>query len=562
MIQEKLAPEEHGPLKRDRRKRLGIYYTRGELTEILSRWVIRSKDDVVLEPSFGGCDFLESIGSQLGSLGACKPLEQIFGCDIDPEAFENHLVGRLGVTPTVIGSKPGDGIRFICSDFLALSRTQLRPSGFDAVIGNPPYIRHHNQSPAQKSSAATVQVDGRANLWVAFVRHAHTFLRPGGHAAWVLPGAALHADYANHLLSEVSEQFADVLAVEVGQRLFVAEGAHESTVVLLAQGKGERGGPLQVARASSLTDLAEMLDRFRLGKRVGAPREHRTAQSFLRPVAAKWIDRIREASRVVRLGDVCDVKIGVVTGANRYFVLKSVDAASHQLPSGFLKPILAKMSVAPGLFLSDLDLETARESGARCLVLDTSESEDPLQSSALRSYLELIKCMVPSPNRTFAKRKPWHRLDLGRPPDAFLSYMINSGPRLVANNTDSTSTNAIHRLYLHGQVGCSARALALASLSTSALLSAELEGRAYGAGLLKMEPSDARRWCLALGSEALLEEAASRADFCLRSGDTREARRIADEWCLGGLSTADRRDCVTALNSAIEDARYWRQVTA
>jgi len=42
------------------KKQYGIFYTPKRVTDILCKWAIRSKTDKVLEPSFGGCKFIES----------------------------------------------------------------------------------------------------------------------------------------------------------------------------------------------------------------------------------------------------------------------------------------------------------------------------------------------------------------------------------------------------------------------------------------------------------------------------------------------------------------------
>ncbi len=96
-----------GRLLEDRRK-LGAFYTPERLSQILSNWVIRSGSDTVLEPSFGGCGFLQAARNRLSALGCASPRSQIYGCDIDPVAFD-YLANTLG--------SPVDLMRFIQSDF-------------------------------------------------------------------------------------------------------------------------------------------------------------------------------------------------------------------------------------------------------------------------------------------------------------------------------------------------------------------------------------------------------------------------------------------------------------
>ena|ERR1700733_10812577 len=75
------------------RRQIGAYYTPSSVAEILCSWAITEASGLVLEPSFGGCEFLDSSIQRLEQIGCTQPEKQIFGCDIDSQAFE-HLGKR------------------------------------------------------------------------------------------------------------------------------------------------------------------------------------------------------------------------------------------------------------------------------------------------------------------------------------------------------------------------------------------------------------------------------------------------------------------------------------
>jgi adenine-specific DNA-methyltransferase len=64
-------------------------------------------------------------------------------------------------------------------------------------------------------------------------------------------------------------------------------------------------------------------------------------------------------------------------------------------------------------------------------------------------------------------------------------------PRLVLNRSGATSTNAIHRVLWKRDL-CP-KQIVVSFLSSITQLSCEIEGRFYGGGVLKLEPSDAAR---------------------------------------------------------------------
>ena len=86
-------------------------------------------------------------------------------------------------------------------------------------------------------------------------------------------------------------------------------------------------------------------------------------------------------------------------------------------------------------------------------------------------------------------RLPWWRVPLVKPADLLLTYMNADTPRLCTNRKSVYHLNSVHGVYLRKglrQLGMDL--LPLASLNSMTLLGAETVGRAYGGGMLKLEP--------------------------------------------------------------------------
>ncbi len=203
---------------------------------------------------------------------------------------------------------------------------------FAAVIGNPPYVRHHWQEDAVKRAMSTamretgVQLSRRASLWAPFVIHADRFVRPQGRMTMLLPGAAIQADYATTVWMHLARCYATVTLIRVGERVF--PDALEETVVLLAR---DRQPTTRAPRQPLVLDIASVDE---LARELGTDP---TAASLRR--RGRALDRARTdlPSRRLRaiaadhhasaqLGDVADVRIGIVTGANGFFLRTPTDA--------------------------------------------------------------------------------------------------------------------------------------------------------------------------------------------------------------------------------------------
>ena len=123
----------------------GFLYTK-RVADILSSWAIQSERDRILEPSFGGCEFLKSARSRLLALGlgTYAAENRLYGCDIDQQAFDRF--GHLLRNPNG---------HFKQRDFLTVSASSFPKSMMALMLfsGILPYVSHHHMSEEQKQNA-------------------------------------------------------------------------------------------------------------------------------------------------------------------------------------------------------------------------------------------------------------------------------------------------------------------------------------------------------------------------------------------------------------------------
>ena len=72
----------------DLRRLLGAYYTPDALAGVLAEWALAPKRGTVLDPSFGGCAFLNAATKVLAGKGVPEPGRLVFGVDVDPSCLE------------------------------------------------------------------------------------------------------------------------------------------------------------------------------------------------------------------------------------------------------------------------------------------------------------------------------------------------------------------------------------------------------------------------------------------------------------------------------------------
>jgi adenine-specific DNA methylase len=444
----------------------------------MARWAIRDRRDRVLEPSCGEAAFLVSAARTLRELGARRvDGRRLTGIDIDAESVQR--------AERILRAEDGAGAEFSVQDFY-----QLAPAAdYDAVIGNPPYIRYQSFSGTNRARALEaalaqgVSLSGLASSWAAFVVHAAAFLRPSGRLALVLPEELLSVNYAEPVRRFLKDRFGSVRILSFAERIFPE--VEQNVVVLLAEGEGPAEG-IQFVRANALDDVDQARRR-----RWDPPTEGgKWVLGTLDDEVSELLDRLRDQGLIVPLSQWGRIELGAVTGSNDFFALSADESKAQKLGERDLMPLLPTRSIF-GLepSFTQTRWQELRDEGAKCYLFQPTT---PL-SRAARQYIaggeargvhEAYKCR---------KRSHWWYVPGVRQPNLFLSYMSHVSPRVVANRANVAHLNTVHGVHLAaGRRMLGARQLPLAVLSTLTRLSAELVGRTYGGGVLKLEPSEAK----------------------------------------------------------------------
>jgi hypothetical protein len=320
--------------------------------------------------------------------------------------------------------------------------------------------------------------------------HAALFLRPGGRLALVLPAELLSVNYAAEVRSFLMRRFGRVRLVLFTERVF--PGVLEEVVLLLAEGDGgtDRCELLQVQ------DVAELVGDAAAASGVSTWRPRTDGAKWTSALvpgpALDVYSRALTDPGIVTLHTWGETTLGAVTGNNAYFALSPARAEAAGLrPEADLLPISP-----PGsrhlrrLRLTALDRRALGEQG-RATWLFRPHGDEP--SPAARAYIaEGERLGVPAAYKCRV-RSPWWRVPVVPPADLLLTYMNADTPRLSRNTARAHHLNSVHGVYLRPGLREAGRALPLASLNSLTLLGAETVGRAYGGGMLKLEPREADR---------------------------------------------------------------------
>lgn len=460
------------------RKARGAFFTPKGVARFIADWAVTSPKDAVLEPSCGEAVFLHETGRGGQHQG------RLVGVEL-------HAASARAAEATL--KEQGIAATIESGDFF-----EREPSGdYDAVIGNPPYVRYQafvGEARARAREAALragVSLTRLASSWAAFTVHSALFLKPGGRLGLVLPAELLTVNYAAGVREFLMRHFARVGLVMFVERVFPE--VQEEVVLLLAEGFDPTG--------KSGTDHCDV---YQIQDVAGLERFADATKWVPTSPGAKWsasavADSTWSAySSLVATSAFCtleswgDTTLGMVTGNNKYFCMSPSRARELGLNGNELVPISPPGSRhLRNLTFTSADHIRLGQSGAATLLFRPDDGLSDAAEHYVRAGEETgvdsaYKCQV---------RKPWWKVPDVAPADLLLTYMNSDTARLCTNRAGARHLNSVHGIYLHpGVRRLGMDLLPLASLNTVTLLGAEVVGRAYGGGMLKMEPREADGW--------------------------------------------------------------------
>lgn len=477
------------------RKARGAFFTPEEITRFISTWAIRSSTDRVLEPSTGDAGFLVAAVERLRALSGNEDIVPVVeGVEIHQRSAE---VARRRVRD--VGGQPW--IRQ--GDFFLVEPTPE----YDVVVGNPPYIRYQDfvgEARARAREAAMragVSLTGLASSWAAFTVYSTLFLKCGGRLGLVLPAELLSVNYASPVRQFLFDSFREVQLVLFAEQVF--SDAEADVVLVLADGYGQ--GPAGHATIRQAKNAAQ-LGSLEAGQAWSpADPAGKWTGGLVSPAAVEPLRSLVLGGTFAQLETWGDTTLGIVTGNNAYFTLSPRRAKELGLGRRELVRLSPPgSSHLRGLVLSSEMLRQLGREGRATYLFAPGD----VPSQAAQAYIDdghrtgvdnAYKCRV---------RRVWYRVPTLPPADLLLTCMNADTPRLTTNEASAHHLNSVHGVYLHPEGRDLGRELLpLASLNSVTLLSAEMVGRSYGGGILKIEPREADRWTVP--STSLVENRAT-----------------------------------------------------
>lgn len=459
----------------------GGYYTPVDLASFAAQWVSEISPESILEPSCGDGAFLQALSNCSMEHASITAIE--FN---EVEADKSrHRSAALGLNANVISA-----------DFLEWAIREMPNSGarFDAVLGNPPFIRYQYLPDFFQIEAEVIfselncKFTKHTNAWVPFVLASISLLRPGGRLAMVVPSEIIHVLHAQSLRKFLAQECSKVVLIDPEEIWF--EDTLQGAVLLMAEKKKKASdsteglGLIPVRGRSFLQKSPDQM--FRDARPIsGRAIESKWTRAFLSSSIIDIIDETEDSSSFSTFGKIASVNVGIVTGANKFFLVDDETVKKYNLEN-WSHPMFGRSEHAPGVVYDAAQHRRNKSSGlpANFLwfpdssVMKNKSVAEYIKSGEAEELHKRYKCRI---------RKPWYTVPSVYSSSVGMLKRCHDAPKLVLNKAGAFTTDTAYRIEVEK---IPANAFVSNFINPLTALSAELEGRTYGGGVLELVPSE------------------------------------------------------------------------
>ncbi len=219
-------------------------------------------------------------------------------------------------------------------------------------------------------------------------------------------------------------------------------------------------------------------------------------RALLDDATRNLFEEMEERSAVRYFRDIAQVDVGIVTGANKFFLVndETVDRfALHE----HVYPMFGRSEHCPGIVYDKKQHATNSKNGKPTNFIwfrDASVEKNKL----VAEYIKLGEDQDLNRRYKCRIRTPWYCVPSVYATGIGMLKRSHHAPRLVLNQARAFTTDTAYRIRTSGVL---AKTLVSCFLNPLTALSAELEGRHYGGGVLELVPSEIEKLLIPIPSE-------------------------------------------------------------
>lgn len=479
----------------------GRYFTPRMIAQYITDWVLDQHHiENVLEPSCGEGVFLDYLSKRrhAGDVNVVAiEIDDYFSKiaadhDDNSEWFSSWKQFSQYLSKAV---KNGYYSSVVNDDFYVAYKEGLMNQRYQAILGNPPYIRYQYLTEEQREEQSHILVNNGMrsnkliNAWVSFTVACVSCMDADSRIGLVVPAELLQVKYSEDLRQYLVQQLNKLTIITFENLVF--DGIEQEVVLLLGEKSSDSQTHqiriVQCLDANSLPSENELRDIPFYNEDKDAVRKW--TRYFLNPQQEELLHSIERDKRFIRFSQIAKIEVGITTGNNKYFCVNNDTVEKYKLAE-YCRPLIARSVNIKGAVFTKEDWEYNIKNKARTYLLDLTPFTYSSLNEETKRYIKYGEDEEQNTTYKCSIRDEWYKVPSVWSPDAFFLRRNYLYPKFMLNSPDvkAVSTDTMHRVRFKSE-NIEKRAL-VAYYNSLALTYTEIEGRSYGGGVLEILPGE------------------------------------------------------------------------
>jgi len=465
---------------RELKREKGQFWTPAWVAEAMVAYVLADGSSEIFDPAVGAGAFFRAARVLEPQLGRKI---RLLGTEIDRKPLQEALLSGLS---------ENDLAEVELRDFVLNP-----PAGpFEAIVANPPYIRHHRLAPTVKAKLREIAIqiigrplDGRAGLHVYFLLRALQLLHPErGRLAFIMPADTCEGVFAPILWDWIRRHYRIDAVVTFDPEASPFPDVDTNPIIFMIRRDSPASWLLWArcteAGTPSLKDW--VLTGFKHPPGRGLLVYERDLEEALHTGLSRPPRGTQPAGPV--LGDFAIVRRGIATGANEFFFLTRKKAEELGIPDNFLIPAIGRTRDVPGDVVDANLMEKLDRLGRPTLLFCPDDRPIDRFPAPVRRYLEEGERQGLPRRPLIATRQPWYKMEKRRPPPILFAYLGRRNARFIRNLAGVVPLTAFLCVYPRLEDPAFIEKLWSVLSHPETLAHLAVIGKSYGSGCIKVEP--------------------------------------------------------------------------
>jgi adenine-specific DNA-methyltransferase len=363
---------------------------------------------------------------------------------------------------------------------------------FNAIIANPPYIRHHRIDEKMKQflkelfiSITGFTIDGRAGYHIYFFVQALNLLAENGRLAFIMPADTCEGIFAQKLWQWITKNYCLECVVTFDENATPFPNVDTNAIVFFIK----KSEPFTTIKWIKVNQANEEL--FNFVKSDFQNSNYPTLEinhRDLKEALGTGLSRPKQnhCDFKYHLNDFAKVIRGIATGANDFFFLTTQQVEALAIPQEFLKLAIGRTKDVTGDKLTIEDIRKLQENNRPTILLSINSDQNIPES--LVNYLKEGEKLGLPERPLIKQRKSWYKMEFREVPPILFAYLGRRNSRFIKNDAGVlplTSFLCVYPIY-NDEIYITNLWQALNEPETIENL--KMVGKSYGSGAIKVEP--------------------------------------------------------------------------